>query len=237
MGFVVGCSNNNLCVSNSYICSARSAKRLDSLSIWVICFVGLGYIRARGVRENLATALSSEITLMKKKKKKPALTDGLLPPQQSAENRVEPQIRTALLLWGLSLFPLSRFPFCCVCVCLLIFNRDDNVRSFSQCHRRLASSAWFSHKVVFVVPARERVIASGADLVRCFTSTKDAEKDWTLWKRGGLAHRQFARVGGLRSSFFQYKRNTSPQTYFVISTFHSRFLKTIRAMPYNHGQR
>lgn len=145
--------------------------------------------------------------------------------------------------------PLSFFEVCpyspslaslfvvCVCVCLLIFNRDDNVRSFSQCHRRLASSAWFSHKVVFVVPARERVIASGADLVRCFTSTKDAEKDWTLWKRGGLAHRQFARVGGLRSSFFQYKRNTSPQTYFVISTFHSRFLKTIRAMPYNHGQR
>lgn len=79
-GFGSKQKDNNLCV-NGAPCSAEC---LHSASIWVICFRGRGWIRARvSVCENLTTALSSEITVMQET----TSTAGLAPPQRSTKNR------------------------------------------------------------------------------------------------------------------------------------------------------
>lgn len=83
-----------------HICGSPSAKRRDSLTIWVICLGGRGCISAR-VSEDLAAALSSGITLTQET----APTAGPAPPATLHQNSAEPQTGAAPFLPGSSFSP------------------------------------------------------------------------------------------------------------------------------------
>lgn len=157
MGFVVGCTNNNLCVSKTtsavhgqpnafiqWVFGSFVSRVWDTLGCgcpWESCHCPVlwDYTHVRTHSDRWAASSAAE-----------------------HQNSVKPQNHTALFLWDVCFFAHSSS----FCEPFQQNNSDSSLNVNSSQYRQHDSV------IVFVVPVRERVIASHTDLVQGFTSTK-----------------------------------------------------------------